>query len=312
MNDKWRLFLQKLKNPRGWVLALVYAVTLLSIAGAMVILFVDYTGTPLEIVAYALFALAALTLAYSVYTIVLFIPKWRKSIIAWAERREFTRNLLRNFGFRTIVVAIGSFAMSILFGAFNGVLGILERSVWYGALAVYYIILAFIRGGVLLYHKNKRGADTASREYRQAKTYRGCGIWLVIVNTALSSAIAQMIFDDRSFQYDGLMIYATAAYAFYKITMSIINIFRAKKQDDLTVQAIRNVNLTDAAVSILALQTALLSTFNDGITNVSLFNTLTGSVVSLGTLALGILMVVKGNKRMKTLQTEKNDGQQAI
>ncbi len=309
MNDKLRSFLQKLKSPHKAVLALTYTLTLLSIAGALTMLFVDYAGTPLEILAYALFALAAITLSYTVYTLVLFIPKWRKNIITWAESREFTRNLLRNFGFRTLVVAVGSLVMSILFGAFNGVLGILEKSVWYGALAAYYIVLALLRGGVLL--SRKRNADSP---YKQVKTYRNCGILLLIINLALSSAIAQMIFDDRSFQYEGLMIFASAAYAFYKITMSIINIFRAKKQDDLTVRAIRTVNLADAAVSILALQTALLATFNDGLTDISLFNTLTGIAVSVTALTLGILMIVNGNKQMQALQTktEKNDGEQSI
>ena len=303
MNDKWRSFLQKLKNPRGWVLALTYTLTVLSIAGALAMLFVSYTGTPLEYLAYALFALAAITLAYTVYTLVLFIPKWKNNIVAWAESRPFTRNLLRNFGFRTLVVAVGSLIMSILFGAFNGVLGILEKSIWYGALAAYYIILALLRGGVLLARRSKNDSP-----FKRVKTYRNCGILLLIINLALSSAIAQMIFDNQSFRYEGLMIFATAAYAFYKITMSIINIFRANKQDDLTVRAIRTVNLADAAVSILALQTALLATFSSAEVNISLFNTLTGCVVSFGTIALGIYMVRNGNKQMKALQTEKNDG----
>lgn len=165
------------------------------------------------------------------------------------------------------------------------------------ALAGYYILLALLRGGVLLYHKRKHGVDDPAKNTQtQIKTYRNCGILLLVLNIALSVAIAQMIFDDGAFVYAGLMIYASAAYAFYKITMSIINIFRARKQDDLTVQAIRNVNLADATVSILALQTALLNTFSGEGVNISLFNTLTGSVVSLFTLGLGVFMIIKANK----------------
>ena len=78
--------------------------------------------------------------------------------------------------------------------------------------------------------------------------------------------------------------------------MAIYNLFKARKQDDLTVQAIRNINLMDAAVSILALQTALLNTFSGEGVNISLFNTLTGSVVSLFTLGLGVFMIIKANK----------------
>ena len=108
-----------------------------------------------------------------------------------------------------------------------------------------------------------------------------------------------MIFDDQGFSYAGWTIFAYAAYAFYKITMSVINLFRAKKQDDLTVQAVRNINLTDAAVSILALQTALLASFQTDEVNISLFNTLTGIAVSAVSVTLGIVMIVRGVKAMR-------------
>lgn len=297
MQSKWRNFLQKLKNPPVWALILTYIGTVVFITAALLMLLIDYAGSALAIVAYASFALAAISLGYTVYTLVRFAPRMKRGMVAWAEKYEFTHSLMRNYGFRTVILSIGSFALSVAFGAFNGVLGIMSKSIWYGALAAYYILLAFLRGGVLLYHKRKRGVENpADRAQTQIKTYRNCGILLLILNIALSAAIAQMIFDDEAFVYAGLMIYASAAYAFYKITMSIINIFRARKQDDLTIQAIRNVNLADALVSILALQTALLSTFGAEGLNVSLFNTLTGSVVSLFTLGLGVFMIVKANK----------------
>jgi hypothetical protein len=114
-----------------------------------------------------------------------------------------------------------------------------------------------------------------------------------------------MIFEDRLFTYADWTVFAFAAYAFFKISMSIYNFFKARKQDDLTVEAIRNINLTDGAVSILALQTALLHAFQSGQVDVSAFNTLTGIAVSAVTLALGIYMVIKGNKE---LRKEKKDG----
>ena len=132
-----------------------------------------------------------------------------------------------------------------------------------------------------------------------------CGILLLILYAALSSAIAQMIFDDRGFSYKDWLIFAFAAYAFYKIIMAVRNAIKARRQDDLTIQAIREINLVDAAVSILALQTALLHTFGDGSVDISLFNTLTGSVVSIFSVGLSIMMIVRGHKKIKEL---KNNG----
>ncbi len=312
MNEKWQKFLQKLKNPSPWTLIAVYVATLVFITGALLILFVEYEGTFLAVVAYGLFALAAVSLAYTTYTLVLFAPRMKTWFLRFVDRFEVTRAIMHNYGHRTIIFAIGTFLISVAYGIFNGVLGIISKSIWYGALAGYYIFLALIRGGVLTYHGKKHAGQATNDELEQAKTYRGSGVLLLILNVALSVAIAQMIFEDKFFDYPDWSIFASAAYAFFKITMSIINLFKARKQDDLTIEAIRNINLMDATVSILSLQTALLHAFQDGSVNVSLFNVLTGSAVSLFTLALGVYMIVRANKKIKEIRKEHNDGEQGI
>ena len=201
--------------------------------------------------------------------------------------------------------------MSIAFGFFNGYMGIAYASIFNGALAMYYIVLALVRGGVLVHHgKGAKKDDTYHEkdDERRAKIYRNIGILILVLSIALSGIIAQMIFDDRHFSYPGWTVFAFAAYAFFKITMSIINLFKARKHDDMTVKAIRNVNLTDAMVSILALQTALLHAFGtDGI-DISLYNTLTGCAVSAGTYAIGIIMIGTGAKALKKIKNgEKNE-----
>ena len=266
----------------------------------------------LAIIAYILFGVAGISLAYSVYLIIPLFPKMKTGIISFLESREFTRLILRNFGFRTVIFAIGSFVMSLLFSGFNAYMGISNRSIWYGALAAFYIALAFLRGGVLAYHKSRIGKKTQNDEYVKAKVYRNSGIITLILNIALSSAIAQMIFSDAHFTYMGWTIFAYAAYAFYKITMSIIALIKAHKQTDLTVRAIRNINLVDALVSILALQTALLTMFSEGEVNISIFNTFTGIVVSLLSVGIGIYMIISANKKMKEIQKENKTNEQSI
>ena len=310
MNDKLKAFFTKVKNPTLAVKIIAHLFTTLVCVGAII---VATMGFSLSIFAYVLYALAALSLTYSVYLIVLVAPKIKRDISKIIYRFEFTKTLVNNYGYRTIAFSLLSFVMSVAFGVFNAYMGIKFRSIWYGALATYYIFLVLLRGGVLLYHKNKAektGNNKRALAISQARVYRNCGIILLVLNVALSSAITQMIFDDRFFIYLGWTIYAFAAYAFYKIIMSIINIVKANKHDDLTVQAIRNVNLADATVSILALQTALLHTFVSGETDISLFNTITGIAVTLVTISISIIMLIKANKVLTKLQSEKNNGKQ--
>ncbi|MBE6673968.1 MAG: hypothetical protein E7596_02555 [Ruminococcaceae bacterium] len=288
------------KNPPAWLLILAYTLTLLSMVGSLAILFFDYSDTAFEWLAYCLFGIAGTTLAYSVYTLVRFSPRIKAQIKAVIEKNSFTDKFVKSFGFRALVGSFLSLSVSILFGIFNGALGIMSSSVWYGSLALYYILLALIYGSIVLNRKPKS-------VLKANQIYRRCGILLLILNSALSVAIGQMIFDNEFFEYGGLMIYASAAYAFYKITMAIIRFFRHKRECNPILNAIVSINLTDGMVSILALQTALLSTFGNGSVNVSHFNTVTGSFVSLITLSIGIFMIIKGTKNIKS---EKNNERQ--
>ena len=299
-------------RPPTWAKILTFVITVLSATLSIVMVVLGLNNDSLAIVSYILFGIAAISLAYSVYLIIPLFPKMKRLIIARLEKHEFTYLLLKNFGFRTLIFAIVSFAVSILFGGFNAYMGIKNRSIWYGALAAFYIALAFLRGGVLAYHKKKIGKKMQDDELVRARVYRNSGIITLILNIALSSAIAQMVFSGEHFSYLGWTVFAYAAYAFYKITTSVISFIRAHRQDDLTVRAIRNINLVDALVSILALQTALLTTFSEEGMDVSAFNTVTGVVVSLLSVGIGVYMIISANKKIKYLRKENNTNERTI
>ncbi len=293
------------KKPKALLLAITYLLTLAFSAGSVAMLFIDFESSiALSILAYTLFALAAVFLFYTVYTVVLYSSKIKESIIGILERSKFGRQMLGNFGFRTVIYAALSFVVSIAFGFFNGALGIIYSSVWYGALAGYYILLSLTRGSLLILgRKNLREGSENIDIISVAKAYRNSGIFLLLLNLALSTAIAQMIFEDRAFSYPGWIIYGFAAYTFIKMTMAIVNMYRARMQEDLVVTGIRDINLIDALVSILALQTALLQAFSNEDVSVSLFNILTGAFVSLFTVLFSIYMITKSQKIIK-----ENDG----
>ena len=302
MKKFWIRFGKMLLRPNCALSILTYLMTVLFSAASLGILFVGYNGNKVpEIFAYICFGLAGTFLAYSVYISVIHFQSIKSRLMVALRSSSLGEHMLSDWGIRTVILAFIAFAASIGNSVFNAYLGISERSIWFGALAAYYIFLAIMRGGLLLGSRRRVRED----ELRRAKNYRMCGVWLLILNAALSSAIAQMIFDDRGFSYKDWFIYAFAAYAFYKITMAIINAIKAHRWDDLTIQGIRNINLVDSAVSILALQTALLHTFSGEGVNISLFNTLTGSAVSLFSVGLSIFMIAKGNKAIKEIKNGK-------
>jgi hypothetical protein len=121
---------------------------------------------------------------------------------------------------------------------------------------------------------------------------------LIVLIISLSVAILQMVQADAGFNRPGLMIYVAAAYTFTKVTTAIVNFIKAKKHNDFTVEALRNVNVADAAVSVLALQTSMFFEFGSGAAT-GFANALTGAAVCAVVLALGIYMIIKGQKKLK-------------
>ena len=295
-----------LKNPGGVWLICIYLITIVFITGALIFVFCKADGI-LTVLSYIVYSVALIGLAYSVYTIVIYRKKIHLNIVMILKRNSFIREIMDSYGYRTIFGVALSLAASVVYGVINGVLGILSKSVWYGSLAAYYICLAFIRIGVLV--RNKRSRDGGLVEYKKAGTYRNSGVVLLLLNTALSVAIAQMIFDGMGFIYGGIMIYVSATYSFTKIGISVYNFIKAQKQSDAVIEIARNISLVDAAVSILSLQTAMLVTYTQENIDISLANTLTGSAVSLLSYFMAIFMIVKGNKKINKIKSENINGQ---
>ena len=249
---------------------------------------------------YVLYGFAGITTAYFVYTMVLLVPKIKNKIIALLNKNKFTRRLLSNFGYRAIIVGIVTFIFTALYVIFQGVLSIMSLSAWYGALTVYYLVLGIMRGNILLEKKKTLSKPKQEILTNQTKVFGSCGILLIVLTLAFSGVIVLTYKSNNHFEYAGLMIYVVATYTFLKLTISIVNLFKAKKTDDLYVKSLKNISFADALISIVALQVAMFQEFAPEI-NGSLANALTGGGVSLVIIAIGIYMIVVAHNRRKKI-----------
>lgn len=207
--------------------------------------------------------------------------------------------------YRRKSIELFSLIFSAIFGAFNGILSLIASSVWFLMLSIYYLALSVARLGIY-YHK--RNIKDKARE-DSIRLYRNSGIFLLIMNFAIGVAVLQIVFIEKRFNYPGLFIYAAATYAFTKIVLAIINISKTRGTENYTEMSLRSINLIDASVSILALQTALISEFSDGTSDITIMNGITGAVVFLFTLAFGIFMIIKAHKEIKKIKRSNLNGE---
>ena len=286
----------KIKTPHGIWLALFYMFFALITAGTLVLVILVQKQTILH---YLLYVLATLALTYFVYTMVIFAPKIKNNTIRFLQSHKFTNKVLDDYGYRTVVFAVISFIINIAYISLILVMAIMSKTAWYFTITAYYIVLAFMKGNVF-YSKRKYGT-----EVKQARALRFSGIMFVIMTIVFSGVIVLIYKANHYFEYAGILIYAVAAFTFYKLTLAILNIFKSRKQDDLYIENIRNINLASALISIIMLQVAMFQAFSPE-HNLGFANALTGAGVSAIILVLGVLMIIKSNKRLNALKNAKD------
>lgn len=286
-----------IKKPNAIMLILFYII-FITLVGTTIFLVVKVQEQ--SIIHFILYILSAIALTYFVYTIIIFAPTMKANTIKVLQKSTFTKTMLENYGYRTIVFSIFSCIFNIAYLIFLGIMAIITTSYWYMSITAYYLLLSLMKGITLL-SKRKHGEN----ELKKVHTYRDTGVMLMLMMIAFSGVIVLIYKTNMYFEYAGLIIFVVATYTFYKLILAIYNLFKARKQDDLYIQNIRNINLASALISIIVLQVALFQAFSPE-SNLSFANALTGGGVALLIIALGTHMIIKSNKMLQMLETKEN------
>ncbi len=199
--------------------------------------------------------------------------------------------------FRAGVSLYQGFFVNLLYIGMKLVSGIMYRSLWFVALAVYYILLAVMR---FMLVRRLNVQDEAS----ELRRYRLCGIMLLFMNQALIGIVVFMVQQNRGFAYPGLLIYAMAAYSFYAVTVAIINIVKTRKHNSPILSAAKAINFVAALVSILSLETAMLAQFGEGDDPMfrQAMTGATGGGVCTIVIGMAIYMIWRANKNLKRIE----------
>lgn len=292
-----------IKRPHGWLLIPFYIFTLICISGAIVFSIIGQ-GTSYDFVAYSFYGMAAITLGYTVYTIVVYAPAAKQKITEKLKANKFTANVLENYDFKTTVFALLSFAITVAFAVMNLVSAIRYRLIWYGAIAAYYFVLILFRGGVLLASDKcakKFAGNTEKYEKCKWQIYLASGVFLILLEFAMVAAVTQMILSERPTQSGEIMAITNAAYTFYKITMSIFNLVKARKFSNPVTQSLRNLNFADACKSIVSLTVLLISTFGTAESEATMLamKGIVGFVACAIIIAMALFMIIRANKTIE-------------
>lgn len=172
------------------------------------------------------------------------------------------------------------------------------HSPWFFAVGVYYLSLWGIKLYLIRRDKALRGTEPRDAVLREEwRAYRRAGLLMLLIDLAISGIIVQVVRDRQTYSYPGTLIFAMAAWAFYKIIAAVIRFLRRRKERGPIFSAVKVIDLSAAAMSIYALQTALISTYSPD-WDAGFYNALTGTAVAAVVTASAILMLVKGSRTL--------------
>ena len=170
--------------------------------------------------------------------------------------KDFLCSLREDYHFRTVYTARISALITFGFTVFNGVIGVLYRSVWNISICIYYVLLANVRR--IIVRSQRKTVDKNQDKEIIKKTYAVTHIILILMDVALVVPIALMVIGARNYTYGMIPAISMAAYTTYRMTMSIIHYFKSKRNENRFIRVIRTINLQDTLVSVLTLQNALI------------------------------------------------------
>ena len=102
-----------------------------------------------------------------------------------------------------------------------------------------------------------------------------------------------------------------AAYTFTAFTLAIINVIKFRKYNSPVFSASKAISLAAALVSMLTLESTMLTTFSDGtMTNFDkkMMLGMTGGAISLLIVVMAVYMIINATVRLKKLKTEVKNG----
>ena len=195
--------------------------------------------------------------------------------------------------------------INLLFVAMKLFYGVRYRSAWFGTLAVYYAMLAGMRFLLLRYVNQSGIGKNLMSEW---KHYRLCSIILLFMNIALLGVVVLVVLDNEGFSYSGNLIYIVAMYDFYSIATAVRDIIKYWAHKSAVISATRSIRLAAALVSMLSLETAMLTQFDEGNDPQAWRVTtgLTGFGVCLIVFCIAVFMLVRSAKQIKRLENNCN------
>lgn len=256
---------------------------------------------------YVVFILAALFLTLTTWSLISLCRKKSPMQVVSdaAHAHHLPARLWDDPTFRAIFLSFGSLIINGLLALSKAIAGWWLSSRWLIVLAVYYLVLSLSRALILQNSRRIAQKSQAGGCLKQAwKSYRLCGLLLLLLALTLQGVVLLIIRDDKGFSYQGNLIYLVALVDFFGLSSAVAYFIRNRKGHSPAILSIKCLNFASSLVSMLSLQTAMFASFGTDMAAATqrMMNTVTGTAVCAILALLGIAMAAKAARKLRQQQ----------
>lgn len=282
MKRAWTL-LERLLHPPKWVLLTLPPIVFAALA---YVLLKGKSSMP----AYMIYCMSAYCLTIWILPLPQLFRKAKANMIRRLTGTVFGEKYIGDLAFRGSVSICQGMMVNFLYVVFRIFVGIRYASVWFLTMAIYYLLLGIMRLSLILSYRN-RGVKSELHCYRRTA-------WLLfLLNIPMGGMTVLMVLTDSGYSYPGYVIYLSAMYTFYTIILAIVNLVKFRKLGSPILSAAKILNFVAALMSLLGLQTAMISQFStEGEDLRRMMNALTGGGVWFSVILIAVYMLLHRRK----------------
>ncbi len=299
---KWKRLINKiLRLPVRLMIVLIMFCTI-----ALIYIFVN--GYEKHLFSCIIYVLSSYTLSVLVMWCIKVFPPCYRSIKKKLYEHQFSKRYFTDHKFKVHVKLYCLFIINLLYIGLNVVSGFLYHSAWFVILAFYYTLLAVMRF-ILVRFVNDTGIG--NNRLMELKYSRLCGIILLFINLFLSGSVLMILYQNKGYEYNGILIYIMALYTIYITTVAVVELVKYRRLGSPVMSMTKIINMATALVSVLSLETAMFSEFGGEMTEKGkrIMIALTGAGVSIIIVTMSVYSIVKNSKEIKKIMENKAYGE---
>lgn len=246
--------------------------------------------------------------AYALTVLCLQTPAIIRKAQTLKTDNKYLQRYLSDTHLRVEISLYSALFINVAYALFQLGLGLRHATVWYYALAGYYGLLAVMRFVLV---KETRKKAIGKNLFMEQLLYRFCGVLLLVMNLALGIIVTYIVRQNRGFVHHPITTIAMAAYSFGTLAKAIVNVVKYRKYQSPVFSASKAVSLAAASVSMLTLETAMITAFgeqNDPAFR-QVMTAATGTVVCLFVLGMAVYMIVRSTKAINEIKRSSAHGE---